>query len=306
MPQSSGDVNSSISSFHRLGLEQYRKKAFDQAHDLFLRGAKGGESECSRMLGMMTLKGQGIPQDKGKAVEWFLKAGNTNANAVYNLGELYYYGDGVEKDQDRAMDLFRRAANLGFAPAYYRLGHYCLQLKPPSAVEASKWFKKAADAGLGEGKYMLTQVLAFAAPKAKDEWLKWMREAAAAGVPMAETDLAVAYINGDKVPADLNRGIELLKKAAAKDFPPAQFNLAMFYSNGRGVRKDEVEAYKLLVLAGAAGNAQAATTRAKLDLEILIDTIVKGIERARLYLKANPPSEYSSDPQLCHDFETWE
>jgi uncharacterized protein len=58
--------------------------------------AEQGNSDAQHNLGNMYRKGQGVPQDYAKAVEWYGKAAEQGyANAQYNLGVMYSNGVGV-------------------------------------------------------------------------------------------------------------------------------------------------------------------------------------------------------------------
>ena len=51
-------------------------------------------------LGGIYRKGNGLPQDYTRAIEWYSKAAEKGcANAMYNLGTMYHHGQGMlQKD----------------------------------------------------------------------------------------------------------------------------------------------------------------------------------------------------------------
>ena len=60
----------------------------------------------------MYANGQGVPQDDAEAVRWLrLAAGQGNANAQDNLGNMYDYGRGVPQDYVQAHMWFNLAAS---------------------------------------------------------------------------------------------------------------------------------------------------------------------------------------------------
>jgi len=64
-------------------------------------------------MGVMYAKGEGVRQDKFKAVELHTKACNGGiANGCNNLGFMYDNGEGVRQDRNRAMELFCKACDL--------------------------------------------------------------------------------------------------------------------------------------------------------------------------------------------------
>ena len=65
----------------------------------------------------------GLPQDRAKANELYLKAGERGcANAYYNLGIHYVNGDGVEIDTKKAKYYYELAAMMGDVDARHNLG----------------------------------------------------------------------------------------------------------------------------------------------------------------------------------------
>ncbi len=85
--------------------------------------ADAGNVEAMLSLGVVFVKGQGVPQNADKAVEWFAKAaGAGNVNGQYNLGLAYVKGMGAPKDYAKASHYFRLAAEQNDAGAQYNLG----------------------------------------------------------------------------------------------------------------------------------------------------------------------------------------
>jgi TPR repeat protein len=88
-----------------------------------LKKANAGDAGAQFNLGVSYERGNGVPQDYKKAVEWYLKAANQGyATAQYNLGVMYYEGEGVPQDYTKAAEWFLKAANQGDTEAQYNLG----------------------------------------------------------------------------------------------------------------------------------------------------------------------------------------
>lgn len=49
--------------------------------------------------------------------ELFAAAKNGNADAMFELGQMYFHGDGIQKDPESAEELWRLAAGNGHAVA---------------------------------------------------------------------------------------------------------------------------------------------------------------------------------------------
>ncbi len=61
--------------------------------------AMAGNADAQLRLGQMYFRGEGVPKDAAKAVEWFQKAAaQGNAGAQYVIGLMYGRGEGVSKD----------------------------------------------------------------------------------------------------------------------------------------------------------------------------------------------------------------
>ncbi|MCD8367240.1 MAG: sel1 repeat family protein, partial [Clostridiales bacterium] len=69
--------------------------------------------------------GEGVRQDKAKAVYWYEKAAQQgDAKAQYNLGVCYYNGEGVTRNRTKAKEWFQKAADQGVEQAKAILRKY--------------------------------------------------------------------------------------------------------------------------------------------------------------------------------------
>ena len=91
----------------------------------------------------------GLQQDRVKAAELYLKAGELGcAEAYCKLGCLYTIGQGVERDGKKAKHYYELAAMMGDADARYALGR--LEGVAGNAQRAQKHYMIAARAGCKE------------------------------------------------------------------------------------------------------------------------------------------------------------
>ena len=88
------------------------------------RAAAGqGEAWAQSNLGQMYDRGDGVPQDSAVAMKWWTKAAEQGyAKAQYNLALMYADGEGVPKDNATAVKWYTKAAEQGYAEAQYNLG----------------------------------------------------------------------------------------------------------------------------------------------------------------------------------------
>lgn len=106
--------------------------------------------EAQLMLGIMYLKGIGVPKDDKKAFEFItLASKQENENAQYLLGLMYATGTGIEEDYQQAIYWYQKSVGWQNIRAYPALGFaYWLGkgVKRDTAM-AKYWFKKACDNG---------------------------------------------------------------------------------------------------------------------------------------------------------------
>ncbi|MGC2827964.1 MAG: hypothetical protein WA322_27675 [Pseudolabrys sp.] len=94
-----------------------------------------------------------------------------------------------------------------------------------------------------------------------------LRNAALAGDPAAAYEVAMRFVEGRGVPANLGEAARWYERAARKGLAPAQFRYASMLEKGQGVKKDLSAAHKLYVAAAAKGHAKAMHNLAVLYAE---------------------------------------
>jgi len=117
--------------------------------------AESGDPEAQFAVGV-ELAGRGNRLDHAEAAQWFLQAANqSHTQAQLNLGIMYLKGHGVPRDKTLSRIWMSKAANLGDAAAQYEFGMWedrlsmdekterALELK----IEAYKWVLLAAAQG---------------------------------------------------------------------------------------------------------------------------------------------------------------
>jgi TPR repeat protein len=145
--------------------------------------ADRGDAEAQHSLGLMYLRGQGLPQDDAEAVKWFRKAAEQgHAGAQHNLGLSYTRGQGVPHDGVEAVKWCHKAAEQGIVEAQYSLGlRYAEgQGVRKNIVQAYMWWTLAALEGHqkadafrdGAAKQMTPSEIAMAKKLARAWWAK--------------------------------------------------------------------------------------------------------------------------------------
>lgn len=113
--------------------------------------AENGDAKAQYSLGACYALGEGVAQDKKKALEYYLLAAEQgDRNAQFAAAACYSYGKGTEQDKNRAFELYLQAAKQGHDKAQFAVGHFYeygqggVEQDHDKAVE---WYRKAAAQG---------------------------------------------------------------------------------------------------------------------------------------------------------------
>jgi uncharacterized protein len=188
---------------------------------------------AERILGIMYIKGRGVPQDYAVGMRWLRIAADKGlADAQNEVGILYQQGWGVERNE----------------------------------AEAVKWFRLAADQGVVAAQNNLADIFALGlgVPQNFGEAFKWYRIAADQSSSYAENVIGIAYENGLHFAQDYSEAFRWYRRAANKiyDRPgdtwihSPQYNIGAMYAAGRGTAQDYVRALMWFTLAAAFGDTK--------------------------------------------------
>lgn len=187
--------------------------------------AKQGNAEAMNGLGMIYLKGIGVPTNEFLGKEWLGKSANAGyANAWFNLGLLC-----KDNEPTKALLYFEKAATSGYLTAYAAWGRMLMKGEGISQdyILAFSIFKQGADKGNAYCNYILgylyykgfgcTQNYALAmerfeiAAQKNNSWAMYM--------------LGLCYRNGYGVAIDIEKAKYWLTKSAAMGVKPSQNEL---------------------------------------------------------------------------------
>lgn len=240
--------------------QQARQKEMDELR----KNADAGDAESQYMIGLRYSNGDGLPQDSGKAVEWYEKAAAQGyIKAQYRLGELHYFSE--PKDIAKALEWWQLAAEKGDAGAQTALAvmYFNGEGVGKDLAKAVDLVQKAAAQGLAEAQFILGATYRAGTGISRDDIkaFEWLYKAALQGESRAQNEVGRMYMLGEGVPKDNAKAFEWTQKAAAKGEGDAQFRLGMDYLFGSGVATDNVLAYAWLNLANAKGVERALNIR---------------------------------------------
>ncbi len=270
----------SIEGSHRLALVYAQGLAGTprnetRAVELFEKAANAGHVRAQINLGILYMRGLGVPRDLVNARAWLEKAAASgDPQALYTLGRALSEGtEQIPPDPVRAADLFRRAADKGNALAGLRYG---LMLSEGVGIKrdvatAQRYLMQARDSGIPEANLAMGDMVA-RTPASRDKAanervvqaaITWYDAAAQAGVPSAQFKLANAYFSGVGVARDPAQAQRWYTRAAQQGLPQAQHALGIMLLGGVAGAPDRVEGYKWLLLAERAGNPDSRPVREK-------------------------------------------
>ena len=149
-----------------------------------------------------------------------------NAQAQFNLGEMYEKGNGVAHDYAEAIKWYTKSAEQGFSEAQNYLG-VLYQNRNEDYAEATKWYRKAAEQG-----YLVAQL-----------------------------NLGSMYYYGKGVTQNYEEAARWYHLAAEQGDIWAQYFLGNMYNHGHGVSQDNVLAYMWFGLSASQGFEGAKTNR---------------------------------------------
>ncbi|MGB9116154.1 tetratricopeptide repeat protein [Bradyrhizobium sp.] len=188
---------------------------------------------AERLLGIMYIKGRGVPQDYAMGMRWMRIAANKGlADAQNEVGILFQRGWGVERNE----------------------------------AEAVKWFRLAADQGLvlAQNNLADTYALGLGVPQDFGEAFRWYHLAADQSSSYAENVIGIAYEHGLSVGQDYAEAFRWYRRAANKIYErpgdtwihSPQYNIGAMYASGRGTAQDNVQALMWFTLAAAFGDTK--------------------------------------------------
>jgi hypothetical protein len=118
-------------------------RLFEQARLTALRGPdRWVADEVSVVLGEIYFKGNGVPRDRTKSLDYFRAAADAgHVRAMNFLGTMYENGEVVNKDLGKALELYQVAAEGGNPDAQYNIGImiYNGVLSTRDLTQARRW-----------------------------------------------------------------------------------------------------------------------------------------------------------------------
>lgn len=194
-----------------------------------LTAAREGSAAARIRAGLAYRTGNSVLQNNEEAARLFTLAWEENkqAQAAYELSEMYRNGVGVEQDANKAAALMGQAAQLAYPAAQYALGEEAYKADPPRYQDAFAWFSNAAAGGDVKAQYMTGFMLMQGQGTERSVPLavKFFRDAAEHGHVAAQYVLGQIYVKGLGIAPDKKAGKDWLSHAAQNGSTDAQMLL---------------------------------------------------------------------------------
>ncbi|MGH8489545.1 MAG: tetratricopeptide repeat protein [Gammaproteobacteria bacterium] len=144
-----------VQADYEAGVYAYYRQDYETALREFKTVAAAGDENAQYNVGLMYLKGQGVPENPEEASRWFHRAamqGQVDAQSF--LGALHADGEGVHQDYSLAAYWLTRAADAGHPAAQCFLGQLYFDGLGVARdyVQAYVWFRLAEANGHRESR----------------------------------------------------------------------------------------------------------------------------------------------------------
>jgi hypothetical protein len=258
------------------------------------KAAGAGEPRAEYTLGLLHMNGTGVPKDLDEARKWLSLAATWNLSearaalaeldklqqkdathdllaqaqrgapaAQYQLAkQLLGAASSVQADLAQARAWLERAAASNHPESAFELG---IAYRDGvggerDAGKARKWLERAAEVGVLRARIALAELDRADTPLAPanlDTAAATPLAAARRGDAQAQFELAMMYLNGERVTRDASAAHDWLIKAASQNHRLAQRTLADALARGVDFEQDYDEAAKWYLRAAQAGDADA-------------------------------------------------
>ncbi len=222
------------------------------------RKAASGDPESQYQLSLLYLENeiQGS-EDQQTGIYWMKKAAIQGyTEALGSMAYRYFTGNGVENDRLKALEYFLIAANKGDKISLLNmksLGSLFLQQNDSLTL-----IRRLANSGNAYAQFILANAYYHGSFIEKNliAAFEYYKDAAENGYAKAQFDLGNMYFAGIGTDRDYAKGFKWTQKAAMNNHSIAQYNIAIYYCNGKGVIQDLSEAYKWILIFLASGQSQ--------------------------------------------------
>ncbi|KAG2195791.1 hypothetical protein INT47_005768 [Mucor saturninus] len=227
--------------------------------------------EAQYYIGLIHLNGLGVPVAHDLASWWFDKSVENGCQlGKLELSLMYYKGQCVPKQEKRCIEWLTSLANQNHVPSQVALG-YLLSLQGSVLCDYDKaiyWLQKAICLKDSKAQFQMGCMYEAGSGVKKNDKVAFQcfEQAAKQGFPDSQFALGRMYAQACGTSQDWNQAIFWYKKCIENNGNQyAQYNLAQCYLHGYGGFKDQDEGLKLLKKSAVQGNSEARNSLAMLQ-----------------------------------------
>ena len=245
------------------------KDRFEDALSALEEFAIQGNAAAMLTLGDLYAQGALVEQDKARAIQYYERSADAESGfALYRLAEAYRTGSLVEQDRVKAADLYQKAAAKGIDDAKVRYAQALLNGEgvdqDPEQGLAS--LNELAD---DDNQSALNALGIYYAshgdPSERDgeKAVSYLERSSSLGNLFAKVRLAEIYADGNLVPEDDTKALELLTQAGDQGLVYARYVAAAGHLTGRfGKLSDAEKGRKALTDLAEQGHPESTITLA--------------------------------------------
>ncbi|GGZ99065.1 hypothetical protein GCM10007162_13930 [Ignatzschineria ureiclastica] len=137
---------------------------YQKAKVIFEKAAELGSKDALYNLGELYYYGNGVEQDYQKSLEYYSNPSLSDyPEALFSLAVQYDLGEGVDQSYAKSLELYQQAASLGHAPSTFNVGYMYEhgEYVEQDLREALNWYKKACDMQYQDGCYAYSIVQSY-------------------------------------------------------------------------------------------------------------------------------------------------
>lgn len=135
--------------------------------------------------------------------------------------------------------------------------------------------RAAAESKSAQMKLAIIYLQGNGVPADIDKAIFYYRLAAEQDVAFAQHRLARLYLDGDRVKPDLQKAMNWMQRSARLGFVPAQLDLSLLYENGTGTPQDFIQAHKWLSIASSLTDSNLESKQAELEAKMTFTDLVQ-------------------------------
>lgn len=136
------------------GDDYFDEYAYGQAKSIYEKAQTLGSSEAIFSLGELYYYGNGIAQDYQKSLELYTSPLlKDHPEALFSIGVQYDLGEGVEQSYEKSFEYFLKASALNHNPSTFNVGYMYEngEFVDKDLTEARKWYQQSCDNNYEEG-----------------------------------------------------------------------------------------------------------------------------------------------------------